>query len=273
MPRASVAGSSCQRYCTEGTSAGSQQRDHWTAAGDGRDKQTFGAWETVSTAALFWEYRKVLTAGMAVSLYVFVLSATISVILGLVVCLLRLSPFRILRWVGTAYAEVVRDAPDYVLLIWIHYVPALLLTWMLNRRVNFSPVFSAVTALSLASSGYFTETFRAGIQAIPRGHVEAARSLGMSRALTMRRIILPQAIRRMLPEAMNQFVSLFKSTTLISLIAVPDFMYRIAMITAEQMRPMPLYSGAAFVYFGSILAMSSFTRSVSERWRKRGWAE
>jgi polar amino acid transport system permease protein len=131
---------------------------------------------------------------------------------------------------------------------------------------------SAVTALGLASSGYFTETIRAGIQAVPKGHIEAGRSFGMSNRLTLRRIILPQAIRRMLPEAMNQFVSLFKATTLVSLIAVGDLMYQVSIITSSEMKPMPLYSGTAVIYFLAIFAMSALVRRLSEEWRKRGWA-
>jgi polar amino acid transport system permease protein len=208
-----------------------------------------------------------LVLGVLVNFYVFLLSAMLAVAMGLVACLLRLSSLRSFRWCGTVYAELFRNAPEYVLLIWVHYVPPLLLTFLLNTKINFTPFFSAVLALGLASSGYFTETFRAGIQSIPRGHVEAARSLGMSGFLTFRWVVLPQAVRKMLPEALNQFISLFKSTTLVSLIAVPDLMYQVSMITQEQMRPMPLYSGAAIIYFVIIMALSALVRQFSERWR------
>jgi polar amino acid transport system permease protein len=221
---------------------------------------------------LFWEYRTILLAGVGVTLEVFAAAAVVAVVLGLVACLLRLSRWRLLRWVGTFYAELCRNTPEYVLLIWIHYVPPLVLTWLTGVRINFAPAVSAVIALGLASSGYFTETFRAGILAVPRGHVEAAGSLAMSRAVTLRRIVLPQAVRRMLPEAMNQFISLFKATTLVSLIAVADLMYQVSIITQEQMRPLPLYSGTALIYFVVILALSTSVRRFTEQWRRRGWA-
>ena len=224
------------------------------------------------TGSLFWEYRKILLSGLIVNFYVFFLAAALAVAMGLFVCLFRLSPIPPLRWCGTVYAELFRNTPEYVLLIWVHFVPPLLLTLLLHTRINFTPLFSAVVALGLASSGYFTETFRAGIQAIPRGHIEAARSTGMSGFLTFRWVILPQAVRKMLPEALNQFISLFKSTTLVSLIAVPDLMYQVSMITQEQMRPMPLYSGAAIVYFIIILMLSALVRRFSERWRAVGRA-
>jgi His/Glu/Gln/Arg/opine family amino acid ABC transporter permease subunit len=230
----------------------------------------FDGWIQTVTGSLFWEYRGMLLGGLVVNFYVFLLAAVLAVTTGLFACLLRLSPPRSLRWCGTFYAELFRNTPEYVLLIWVHYVPPLLLTLLLHTRVNFTPFFSAVLALGLASSGYFTETFRAGIQSIPRGHVEAARSLGMSGFLTFRWVILPQAVRKMLPEALNQFISLFKSTTLVSLIAVPDLMYQVSMITQEQMRPMPLYSGAAIIYFVVIMALSAMVRRFSERWRAVG---
>lgn len=230
----------------------------------------FDGWIQTVTGSLFWEYRGMLLSGLIVNFYVFLLAAVLAVTTGLFACLLRLSPPRSLRWCGTFYAELFRNTPEYVLLIWVHYVPPLLLTLLLHTRVNFTPFFSAVLALGLASSGYFTETFRAGIQSIPRGHVEAARSLGMSGFLTFRWVILPQAVRKMLPEALNQFISLFKSTTLVSLIAVPDLMYQVSMITQEQMRPMPLYSGAAIIYFVVIMALSALVRRFSERWRAIG---
>lgn len=222
--------------------------------------------------SLFWEYRQILLSGLIVNFYVFLLAAGLAVAMGLFVCLFRLSPVPPLRWCGTFYAELFRNTPEYVLLIWVHFVPPLLLTLLLHTRINFTPLFSAVVALGLASSGYFTETFRAGIQAIPRGHIEAARSTGMSGFLTFRWVILPQAVRKMLPEALNQFISLFKSTTLVSLIAVPDLMYQVSMITQEQMRPMPLYSGAAIVYFVIILVLSALVRRFSEGWRAVGRA-
>lgn len=231
-----------------------------------------GALRELIDVRLFWEYRVTLLAGVGVTVYVFLLSAVVAVALGLVACLLRLSRLRTLRAVGTFYAELCRNTPEYVLLVWVHYVPPLILTWLLATRINFTPVVSAVVALGLASSGYFTETFRAGILSVSRGHVEAARALAMSGPLTFWRIVLPQAVRRMLPEAMNQFISLFKATTLVSLISVADLMYQVSIVTAEELKPMPLYSGTALIYFAAIFTMSTFVRRFSEQWRRRGWA-
>ncbi len=223
-------------------------------------------------ATLFWEYRGLLLKGLAFNFYVWALAAVLAASLGFGACLLRISRWRAARVVGTIHAELFRNTPEYILLVWVHFVLPLLLTLLLSTNVNFSPFLSAVLALGLAYSGYFTETFRSGIQAIPKGHVDAGRALGMPGFLIMWRIILPQAVRHVLPELLNQMVSLFKATTLVSLIAVPDLLYNVVIVTQEEMRPLPLYTYAALVYCALIYVASALVRRLSHNWRTRGWA-
>ena len=218
---------------------------------------------------VFWEYRDVLLRGLAVNFYVFIAAAVLALSLGLGAALLRNSRAAPLRWLGTLHVEIFRNAPDYVMVVWVHFVLPLLIGLLLARRFEFNPFVSAVVALGFVYSGYFAETFRAGIEAIPIGHVEAARSCGMSERQILWRIILPQVVRRMLPESINQFISLFKATTIVSLIAVPDLMYQVSMITQQEMRPLPLYTGAALTYFVIILLAGSVLRALAERWRTR----
>lgn len=218
---------------------------------------------------LFWEYRDVLLRGLIVNFYVFAGAAALALLVGLGAALLRNSRFRALRWAGTLHVEIFRNAPDYVMVVWVHFVLPLLIGLLLHRRFEFNPFVSAVIALGFVYSGYFAETFRAGIEAIPKGHLEAARSLGMGEALIMRRIILPQVVRRMLPESINQFISLFKATTIVSLIAVPDLMYQVSMISQQQMRPLPLYTGAALTYFAVVLGVGTLLRTFADRWRAK----
>ena len=133
-------------------------------------------------------------------------------------------------------------------------------------------IVSSVIALGFVYSGYFAETFRAGIEAIPAGHVEAGRACGMSERQILWRVILPQVVRRMLPESINQFISLFKATTIVYLIAVPDLMYQVSMINQQEMRPLPLYTGVALTNFAVILLAGSALRALSERWRNKIYA-
>ena len=218
---------------------------------------------------LFWEFRTVLLRGLAVNFYVFIAAAVLALSLGLGAALLRNSRAAPLRWLGTLHVEIFRNAPDYVMVVWVHFVLPLLIGAVLHSRFEFNPFVSAMIALGFVYSGYFAETFRAGIEAIPAGHLEAARSLGMGEGLIVRRIILPQVVRSMLPESINQFISLFKATTIVSLIAVPDLMYQVSMITQQQMRPLPLYTGAAITYFVIVLVAGSSLRVLADRWRAR----
>lgn len=222
--------------------------------------------------ALFWEYRVALLTGLLQNATIFFASAVLAVILAVGVGLARLSRNRLMRLASTAYAEFFRNAPEYVLLVWVYYVLPLLISRLLATKLDFSPRFAAILALGMAYSGFLSETVRAGLEAVPRGHTEAALALGMSRFTIITRIVAPQAVRRTMPEALNQFVSLFKATSIVSLIAVEDIMYRVSMINVEEMRPLPLYTGAALLYCVIIIAASQSVQRLTDRWRRRGWA-
>jgi polar amino acid transport system permease protein len=219
--------------------------------------------------SLFWEYRAILLQGLVSNALVFVCAAVLALSVGIGAALLRVHRLFPFRLIGTLHVEVFRNAPDYIMLVWVHFVLPLLIAIMIRRRVEFHPFLSAVIALGLVYSGYFAETFRAGMEAIPRGNLDAAHAFGMSERLILWRIIMPQVVRRMLPEALNQFVSLFKATTIVSLIAVPDLMYAVSMVTQQEMRPLPLYTGAALTYFLLIFLLASAVRGFSERWRRK----
>ena len=222
--------------------------------------------------SLFWEFRYTIAVGLLQNLYVFLAAGVLAITLALFIGLSRVSRHRVLRILSTGYAELFRNTPEFVLLIWVYYVLPILLSRLLSTRLSLSPFAAAVIALGFAYSGFMSETVRAGVQSIPRGHVEAGLSLGMSRFTILRRIVIPQAIRRMLPEALSQFVSLFKATSIVSLVAVPDIMYQVSMINVDQMRPLPLYTGAALLFCLVIVAATQSINILSDRWRKRGWA-
>ena len=219
--------------------------------------------------SLCWEYRRILLQGLLFNALVFLCAAALAVCVGLSAALLRVNRRVLPRCFGTLHVELFRNAPDYIMLVWVHFVLPLLIAMVIRRRIEFHPFASAVIALGFVYSGYFAETFRAGIEAIPRGNIDAGRAFGMPERTILRRITLPQVVRRMLPEALNLFVSLFKATTIVSLIAVPDLMYNVSMVTQQEMRPLPLYTGAALVYFLIIFAFASGVRAFTERWRRK----
>lgn len=219
--------------------------------------------------SLFWEYRFILFKGLTMSLGVFACAAFLALGVGLMAALMRVNRHRMFRWTGTLHVEISRNSPDYIMVVWVHFVLPLLLGNLIGQRLEFNPFVSAVLALGYVYSGYFAETFRAGIEAVPRGQIEAGTGLGMSDRLVMWRLILPQVVRRMLPESVNQFISLFKATSIVSLIAVPDLMYQVSMVSAQEMKPLPLYTGAALVYFAIIFSFASLLQMLSQRWRSK----
>ena len=218
--------------------------------------------------SLFWEYRWLLVAGLRFNLLVLVSSGVLSLLLSLLMCVARLSRFATARTVSRVFAELARNTPEYILLVWIHYVPPVLLGLALHMRIAADPLVSATLALGISSSGYVSETLRAGVLSVPRGHSEAALAVGLRPGTAFRRIVLPQALRRMLPELLNQGISLFKGTTLVSLIAVPDIMYQVSMISSQEMQPVPLYTGAALIFCAIVVCASLFVRVFAERWRR-----
>lgn len=218
--------------------------------------------------SLFWEYRAILWQGLLVNVIVFVLSSLLGLLLGMLACIGRLSAVRGLRRTAAGYVEISRSVPEFVLLIWVHAVLPVLVSSITGTRLTFSPIFSATLTLGLVSSGYFAETFRAGIQAVPVGHVEAGRAVGMAGHTILRRIVLPQAIRLMLPELMSQHIGLLKTTTLVSVIAVPDIMYQVGIIGQQEMKPLPLYTGTALAFFVLILMLTTLVDGVDGRLRR-----
>ena len=222
--------------------------------------------------ALFWEYRVTLLAGLTQNIGIFLASAVLASVLALAIGLARTSHNRAFSMLSAAYAEVFRNTPEYVLLIWAYYVLPLILSRLLAQKLSISPTPAAILALGFAYSGFMSETVRAGLLAVPAGHREAAMALGMSRLDILRRIVFPQGLRRMLPDVLNQYVSLFKATSIVSLIAVEDIMYQVAMINVEEMRPLPLYTGAALLYCAIVIAASQTIQVLTRRWRQRGWA-
>jgi polar amino acid transport system permease protein len=182
---------------------------------------------------------------------------------ALVIVFLRISRNRVARFVGSFYIEVARDTPILVTLLWTTYV----LPPLLGIRI---PVYwTATLALVLQTSGYLAETFRGGIESIEKGQSQAATALGMTYGLMMRRIILPQALRRSLPDILNNFVVLFKTSTLVSIVAVPDLMYQATRLVAQLFKPVEIYTSVAVLYLVIVYALSVTTRTFQRRWQER----
>ncbi len=176
--------------------------------------------ETVptETAAPLWNYLGYLLGGAGVTVALSVLGMVVAVAVGMPIALLRLYGPPSLRWLPVVYVEFFRGVPVLLLLFFMYYV--------LGKPFQIDPFTTAVVGLGLNYAAYEAEIYRAAIGAIPAGQWEAAASLGMSRALTFRRIILPQALRIILPPMTSDFVALFKDTSVVSVIAVAELTKR-----------------------------------------------
>ena len=209
--------------------------------------------------SLLWDYRDPLLAGIGITVVLSLLAMAAAVVLGFVACMGSMARLAPLRWVFFLFVEFCRNTPILVQLIWVHYaLPDII-------GLKFSAFTSSLIALTLQSSGYLAEEYRAGIESIEKGQVEAAQSLGMTRARLMARVVLPQALMRILPGILNQFVTCFKSTSIVSVIAVPDLMYQAGLIVSITFMSMPVYSFVALVYFLLVLAVSSLVRAAARR--------
>lgn len=192
---------------------------------------------------IVYEYLPLLLRGTLYTVGISVLSIIIGAVFGLVVSLGRMSVKFYFRWPMASYINFFRGTPLLVQVLIIHFgvVPSI---WGKT-----DVLVAAVMALSLNSAAYMAEIYRAGIQSIDKGQREAAFSLGMSHFQMMRYIVIPQAIKRMIPAFCNEFIVLIKDSSLVSVIAAPELMYWGKVMVTQYSRIWEPYLTAAFIYF------------------------
>ena len=208
---------------------------------------------------LLWDYHEQFLSGLIITFELSIVAMAVALVLGLIACFASLSRNRIVRSPAILFVEFCRNTPILVQLLWVHFA------WPEIIGIKFTAWTSAVIALALQSSGYLAEEFRAGIESIDRGQIEAAQSLGMTYLRLMRRIVVPQAFIRMIPGILNQFVTCFKSTSIVSIIAVQDLMYQAGLISSATFLPMPIYTFVAVVYFLMVLVVSAGVRAITRK--------
>lgn len=198
--------------------------------------------EQLNTFEYFWKYRDYYAKGVQYTLLISALGVLFGFILGLVIALLRMSGNSILKFIATAYIEIMRGTPMLVQLFIIHYSLA-------SFDIKFTPIQSGILTLSLNSAAYLAEIFRAGIQGVDRGQLEAARSLGMKKSQAMRHIILPQALKSVLPAIGNEFIVIIKESSIVSFIGVMDIMYQAQILRGSTFAALNPLLVAAVMYF------------------------
>jgi len=200
-----------------------------------------------------------LLSGIQLTLLVTAAALTGSLVLGLIVALGRMSKRPWLKMPATAYIEVFRNTPALIQLMWVYYCLPIL------TGFDMSAVPSATLALGVNGAAYVAEIIRGGIQSIDRGQVEAARTLGMSHFQTMRKIVLPQAFRRMIPPFVNESVSLLKFSSLVSVLGVADLTYQAQVLSTTTFRPIEIFTFIAVVYFALCTTLSFVANRLERR--------
>ena len=216
-----------------------------------------GNWER-----LVWNQREAFLAGFQVTLQVCGVAFVCAFLGGLLLCLVRVYG-RSLRPLAILLIEFFRATPMLVQLLWVNYVWPELFGW---PNTFFS---AACVALAVQSSGYLAETFRGAIEAVPRGHLEAASSLGMAPWRVLLRIVLPQVLLDAAPSIGNQFTVIVKSSALVSVIAVPDLMFQSQKLVNKWYEPIEILSATAVVYILFIFLVSVTAKFVADRMRRR----
>lgn len=222
----------------------------------------------IVTSADYLQIITILSSGIYLTLYVTLLAYFFALIFGLIAGLMRVSRNPILRTVSTLYVEVIRGIPLLVQILYFFYVIAPFLADRVPPPFDEwfrSEVNQGITALAIGYGAYLAEVYRAGIEAIPRGQMEAARSLGMNYLQAMRYVILPQAIRVILPPLGNDFVSMLKDSALTSAISVKELTLWTRQRSANTFRPLEHWTIAALLYLTMTLGLSLIVRYIERK--------
>ena len=205
---------------------------------------------------------KFLLSGLTTTVYISVISIIISMILGLIVAIPSLAKNKFLTYINIGYVEIVRAVPLLVLILWIYYGLPIM------TGISFSPFVSGIIALAISESAFQAEIFRAGINSIKKAQWEAGSSLGLSFFKRLRLVILPQAIKNILPAIGNQFVYVLKMSSLVSIIGIGDLTRKANELVVTTYRPLEIYTFLILEYLVLILIVSFFVRKLERNLKK-----
>jgi polar amino acid transport system permease protein len=242
----------------------------------GRDEASvFSAWRitffgsiallvvlAVASPDPYWKILEFVPDGILQTFQVTLLSIVFATVVGLVTGIGRISRIRLVNRLATVYVEVIRGIPLLVQLFYIYYA--------LGKIVQVPRITAAVVAMTVCYGAYMGEIFRAGIQAVPRGQMEAALALGLTRGQALRRIILPQTIRIVLPPIGNEFIALLKDSSLVSILAVSDLLRRGREYASRTFFYFESYTVVALIYLVMTLFFSRLVAIMEERLSRRG---
>ena len=200
-----------------------------------------------------------LLSGFSITISISFLSIFFALLIGFFVSLLGMSSTKLLIWINRFYIEIFRSIPLLVLLLWVYYgLPVVF-------GISFGPFISGIISLAISDSAFEAEIFRAGLQSINIGQRDAAKSIGLNKYQEMRLIILPQALRIILPAIGNQFVYVLKMSSLVSIIGLADLTRKANELVVSVYRPLEVYTFLVFEYLILILIISFFIRKLEKK--------
>ena len=215
-------------------------------------------WHSQGSSNLYF-----LLGGLWTTIWISLVSLFLSALVGLLVTLPYLSPNKYFKYLNLAYVEIFRAIPVLVLLLWIYYgLPSIF-----GGSLSFNPFVAGVITLVLHESAFISEIYRSGIQAIKKGQVEAAKSLGLNPTLVFIKVILPQAIRIITPALLNQGIYILKMSSLISVIGLGDLTRRANELIVTTYRPLEIYSFLVLEYLVLVLIASFVVRKIERKFQ------
>jgi glutamine transport system permease protein len=197
--------------------------------------------------------------GLVVTFEVSIAAELVGIVVGLAAGLARLSHLTVVRSIAITYIDFFRGVPLLVTLVWLYYGVALLF------GINISAFLAGVSGLGITLGAYLAEVFRAGVQAIPRGQSEAAFTLGMTRWQIMHHVVLPQALRIVLPPLANSFIGMLKDSSLVAILSVTDLMRVGMIVAADTFRSFEAYTFVAVVYYLVTLVTARLVTQIEKR--------
>ena len=209
--------------------------------------------------SLIWNSLPLLLAGAGVTIEITAIAVRLGFIFGLITSVCRLSGVKILQVIAVCYVNIIRGTPMLVQIFLIYFA----LPMVIGERIN--PFVAAVAACSINSGAYVSEIFRAGIQSVDKGQMEAGRSLGLSWMQTMRYVILPQAFKHVIPPLGNEFISMTKETSLVSVIGFEELTRRGQLIIAKTYGSFEIWLTVAAIYLVMTLTIARLVSYLERR--------
>lgn len=210
--------------------------------------------------SLIWDNIPILLQGAVITIQITVMAVGCGFFIGMIAALANLSRFKIVRLLVKCYVELFRGTPLLVQIFMIYFA----LPMVIGQSIN--PYVAAVTACSINSGAYVSEIFRAGIQSIDKGQMEAGHSLGLTWAQTMRYIVMPQAFKAIIPPLGNEFIAMMKDTSLVSVIGFEELTRRGQLIIARTYGSFEIWTAVAIIYLIMTLSISQLVAFLERRY-------